>query len=134
MRVDDCRGVADIEVRLAPDCADPTVRGNDRVGVEDWPLKIAAEHQADIADHQLRRTAPGLGFETRHGSTSLRNSSRHCSSDRADLQDPEMALVGRPGDLAWLPDGSPGRLPQVSEFSSFPPQSEILPAARQLPT
>ena len=71
MGVDRRRRARKVEVRGAPDRRDAAIDGEDRVRVENRLLDVAAQHQADVLDRQLRGRAGGGRFVMSHGKSRL---------------------------------------------------------------
>src|SRR3984885_6718313 len=55
MSIDRRRSARKVEVRGAPDCSDAAVDSDDRLRVENRPFEVAAQHQSDVLDRELRR-------------------------------------------------------------------------------
>ncbi len=68
--IDDGGRAFDVEVLEAADRGDLAVLGDDGVAIQDRLFQRARQDQADIADHELRRSG-GLGCVMRHGRGSL---------------------------------------------------------------
>jgi hypothetical protein len=64
--VDDGAGAGLIHILGAADRCDLAADGDDGVGIQDRAVEVAAQQQADIADHELRRAAGFLGLFGRH--------------------------------------------------------------------
>ena len=60
-RVDHGCAPVDVAVLLLAHCGDQAVVDDDGVGVEDGPVDVAREQQADVADDDLARLAGGCG-------------------------------------------------------------------------